>query len=258
MKRIVLVCGVVFCALTSIAFTDNGGNGKNKKTEKDFPVLIAKNSSKTTFARQQIDSVYSLLEVAGFDLSKDVFEKAYQGYVYLLSQNKIPKPGILTIADYSKPSSEKRLYVIDVANARLLFNTYVAHGRNSGASSAESFSNAPNSNKSSLGFVLTGETYVGSKGYSLRLDGLEAGINDNVRSRAVVIHGSSYVDAARARNGVMMGRSFGCPALSWTDYKPIIDEIKGGSLMFMYSDDLNYNLRSQVLTADFEWPSETI
>lgn len=258
MKRIMLVCGVVLCTLTSIAFTDNGGNGKTKKAEKEFPVLIAKNNSKTTVARQQIDSIYNLLAVSAAGLDKDVFEKAYQGYVYLLSQNKIPKPGIITIADYSKPSSEKRLFVIDVANARVLFNTYVAHGKNSGATNAESFSNAPNSNKTSLGFVLTGETYVGSKGYSLRLDGLEAGINDNVRNRAVVIHGSSYVDAARAKNGVMMGRSFGCPALSWVDYKPIIDEIKGGSLMFMYSDDLGYNMRSKVLTADFEWPSETI
>lgn len=254
MKEFVLACGVVLCAFTSVAHQDGNGDGKKPASEKSFPSLITKSRSGNTVVTQQLDSLYQKINLEPAGLSKEVFEKAYTGYVYLLSQGRISKPGILTIADYSQPSSKKRLYVIDVNAGEIIFNTYVAHGKNSGAGMANSFSNATNSNKSSLGFMLTGETYVGSKGYSLRLDGMEPGINDNVRNRAVVMHGSAYVDASRASNGVMMGRSFGCPALSWGDHRQVIDEIKGGSVFFVYGNDMMYSQRSKILNAAFEWP----
>jgi hypothetical protein len=153
---------------------------------------------------------------------------------------------ILTVIDYSKPSAEKRMWVFDVKRNRVLFHTWVSHGKNSGGAHATSFSNAPGSLKSSLGVFLTDETYDGKNGYSLRLRGLERGTNDSAYSRAIVIHGASY---ANVDSRTSLGRSWGCPAVSARLAKPIINTIKQRSVVFAYYPDRKWLSRSPFLSA---------
>lgn len=147
---------------------------------------------------------------------------------------------ILTIIDFSLPSTEKRLWIIDMDERRILLNSVVSHGRNSGELFATSFSNKPESYQSSLGFYKTGETYYGKHGYSLRLDGLEKGYNDEARNRAIVIHGADYAREEFALQTGRLGRSLGCPALPKELSKEAIDYIKNGSLLFIYAEYQNY------------------
>ncbi|MBK8884749.1 MAG: murein L,D-transpeptidase catalytic domain family protein [Bacteroidales bacterium] len=170
-------------------------------------------------------------------LSYDIFRKAVDGY--RLTDN-VRKKNIFTIIDFSKPSTEKRCFVIDIDNRKLLYHCLVAHGRNSGDNTADSFSNKPESLKSSLGFYLTAETYSGKHGYSLRLDGLEKNINDNARSREIVIHGADYVSQEFIDKYGRLGRSWGCPALPTEITKEVIDRISKGSCLFIYGKDDSY------------------
>lgn len=144
------------------------------------------------------------------------------------------EPRTLTVIDFSLPSTQKRLWVYDLASRALLFHEHVAHGRGSGANMATAFSNVPESNQSSLGLFRTGEAYIGKHGLSLRLDGLERGINDRARERAIVIHGADYVNAATARTQGRLGRSLGCPAVRPEISKPLINAVKDGGLLFAY------------------------
>lgn len=173
----------------------------------------------------------------------DAFKSAYTGYKKL---NKDNNP-LLTVIDFSLPSTEKRMYVLDLAKKEILFVSYVSHGRNSGENYATSFSNRDGSHQSSLGFYHTAGTYNGGNGYSLRLDGLEKGINDKARQRAIVIHGADYCSENVIKATGRLGRSFGCPALPRELNKPIIDTIKGGSLLFIYADQPEYLVNSEVL-----------
>jgi hypothetical protein len=162
---------------------------------------------------------------------------ALQGYEKL--ENKLKKP-VLTVIDFSLPSTEKRLWIIDVAKQEILLHTVVSHGKNSGMLMAEKFSNRPESNQSSLGFYKTAETYQGKHGYSLRLDGLEKGVNDQARNRAIVIHGADYAREEVAKMSGRLGRSLGCPAVPSELSNQVIDLIKGGSLLFIYAPDQTY------------------
>lgn len=164
----------------------------------------------------------------------EVFQIALKGFH---NMDSIRKNNILTIIDYSKPSSEKRFFAIDIQNKSLLYFTFVAHGKNSGENMALSFSNEQNSLQSCIGFFITGETYTGENGYSLKLDGLEKGINDNARSREIVIHGADYVSEDYIAKYGRLGRSWGCPALPREVSKEIIDLISNGSCLFIYSKD---------------------
>lgn len=224
------------------------GSG-DKKTSSLLPSI----NNEAPVVAQWIDSVYELIHLDSFGLKKEVFYYACKGYQYLLSQNRLQKKSLITICDYSQSSGNKRLYVIDLDAGKLLFNTYVSHGKNSGSEYANSFSNRKESHKSSLGFMVTGETYNGGKGYSLHLDGMERGINDKVRSRSIVMHGSYYVNGERADEGTMMGRSFGCPAVSYEVSRQIIDAIKDGSCFFIYADNKLYATSSKILNARFDW-----
>ncbi|MDB5230917.1 MAG: hypothetical protein JWN76_1722 [Chitinophagaceae bacterium] len=250
MKKVLLICSVCFCAFTSIALTNDEKQPANTVNAKSNLTLLSSNNAVVRI----IDSVYDRLNLSAVGLGHEAFQQAYKGYQYLLSQGRLKKADLLTIIDYSQSSANKRFYVIDLVNAQILYNLHVAHGKNSGEDYATSFSNSAESKKSSLGFLITGETYNGSKGFSLRLDGVERGINDNVRERAVVMHGSAYVNDQRAFNGTMMGRSFGCPALSYLVSSQVINTIKDGSCMFLYYPDRTYTQRSSVLNAEFEWP----
>ncbi len=169
--------------------------------------------------------------------SYTVLEAAIEGWLKLESQLKSP---LLTVIDFSAPSTEKRLWIIDPAKGEILLQSVVSHGRNSGELMAESFSNLPESFKSSLGFYTTAETYQGKHGYSLRLDGLEKGFNDLARDRAIVIHGADYANEEFAVATGRLGRSLGCPALPTELSSTVIDIIKDGSLLFIYADDQTY------------------
>lgn len=147
---------------------------------------------------------------------------------------------VLTIIDFSLPSTEKRLWIIDMDEGRILLNSVLSHGRNSGELFATSFSNKPESYQSSLGFYKTGETYYGKHGYSLRLDGLEKGYNDEARNRAIVIHGADYAREEFAIQTGRLGRSLGCPALPKELSKEAIDYIKDGSLLLIYAENQSY------------------
>ena len=141
---------------------------------------------------------------------------------------------LLTVIDYTRPSWQPRLWVFDTSSPRLLFMDRVAHGANTGEAFARHFSNALGSKQTSLGLFLTGETYVGENGYSLRLDGLDRGANHLARERAIVIHGAPYVSDEFVREHGRIGRSWGCPAVSRDLAKPLIDTIRGGSLVYAY------------------------
>ena len=169
-------------------------------------------------------------------LNYEVFKTALGGY------NKIDgrKKELLTIIDYSKPSTEKRFFVIDMERKKLLVHSHVSHGKNSGGNIATSFSNKMSSNKSSIGFFLTENTYMGGNGYSLVLNGLEKGINDKAKERYIVIHGADYANPRFAQSQGRLGRSLGCPALPRDISKKAIDMIKNGSVIFVYGNDSNY------------------
>ena len=152
----------------------------------------------------------------------------------------------LAVIDYSLPSTQRRLWVFDLAGDRLLQREYVAHGQGSGDNVATRFSNVDGSHQSSLGLYRTAETYDGDNGYSLRMDGLDPGFNDNARSRAIVMHGAWYVDPALAARQGRIGRSHGCPALRQQIARVVIDELKDRQLLFAYADDAQWlhNARS--------------
>jgi hypothetical protein len=178
------------------------------------------------------------------EISFEVFNSAIAGYNQI---DKIHKKNIISIIDFSKPSTEKRFLVIDLKNKGILYKCFVAHGKNSGDNYAKYFSNDPKSLKSSLGFFLTAETYLGDHGYSLRLNGVEKGINDNARAREIVIHGAKYVSEEFINKYGRLGRSWGCPALPVDISKEIIDIISGGSCLFIYADDKYYKENSAFL-----------
>jgi hypothetical protein len=186
------------------------------------------------------------LEAAGWDtaalggIDPTLFSLALEAARHAVARGDAADPGTLSVIDFSKPSTDKRLWVYDLHSHALLFHEYVAHGRGSGANLAELFSNQPESNRSSLGLFRTGEAYIGKHGYSLRLDGLERGINDRARERAIVIHGAEYVNAATARAQGRLGRSLGCPAVRPEIATPLIKAVKEGGLLFAYYPDKSW------------------
>jgi hypothetical protein len=194
-------------------------------------------------------ALYDSMDLDLMGLSRTAYNHAIKGFNYLAQTGKFANDHIISIVDFSLPSSRKRLFVIDLEQAKVLFNTYVAHGAKSGAAMATQFSNTPESNKSSLGFYETLQTYSGGHGYSLRLEGLERGINDNANSRAIVIHPAAYVSESLIRSQGYIGRSWGCPALPEHLSKPIINTIKGGTCLFLFSPDKNYLAKSKIINA---------
>ena len=211
---------------------------------KNTPALSADTHSEPVSSDNSY--VFDSLHLNMFGLSKQAFNYALEGLNNLRSMGKLNNDSIISIVDFSLSSSKKRLFVIDIKNLKILFNTYVAHGRNSGAEYATRFSNDPKSFESSLGFYVTKNTYKGTHGFSLHLEGEEKGINDNAYSRAIVMHSANYVNEKYIKSKGYIGRSLGCPALPPKIYKPIIEKIKGGSCLFMYSPD-NYYLSHSTL-----------
>lgn len=170
------------------------------------------------------------------DANPRVIELAVQSAQCRIAQSN-PQPTKLAVIDYSLPSTERRLWVFDLAQRTLIFHELVAHGRSSGEDRATYFSNEPDSLASSIGLYSTRESYVGRNGYSLRMDGLEPGFNDKAFDRDVVIHGADYVSNDFARVNGRIGRSHGCPAVSTAMARPVIDTLKDGQLLFIYYPD---------------------
>lgn len=179
--------------------------------------------------------VYDSLSLYNKGLSDEAFMYAMEGFEELLNEGVVKNDSIITIIDFDQPSYNKRLYVIDVKNYKILFNTWAAHGKNSGREWAQSFSNHSESNKSSLGFYVTEGTYNGNNGFSLKLMGLEKSLNDNAYERAIVLHGADYVSESYINSQGFIGRSHGCPAVSEKFNRPIIEKIKNGSCLFIYN-----------------------
>jgi hypothetical protein len=195
------------------------------------------------------DLTYSELALRELGLEKNVFDVAISGYESLLTGSVLCNPGIIAIADLSQPSTSKRLYIIDLVKNKLLFNTWVAHGKNTGSNIATGFSNHPGSLQSSIGFYLTGERYNGQHGVSLRLHGMEPGYNDKAFDRAIVVHGADYVNEQIIRQTGRLGRSFGCPAVASNLAEPIINTLGNGALFLVYYPDKNYLSHSKLATA---------
>ncbi|WP_247234340.1 murein L,D-transpeptidase catalytic domain family protein [Telluribacter sp. SYSU D00476] len=193
-------------------------------------------------ARPEWSLLYESLELGKLGLSKETFHYAWVGF----KKMNLRKP-IIAIADFSQSSRNKRLYIIDMASGKLLYNTHVAHGRNSGIEYAKSFSNENSSYQSSLGFYRTLGTYQGKHGLSLRLEGLEKGINDRALERAIVMHGAEYVSEDIIRRTGRLGRSLGCPAISMADHQKIIGLLNGGAGLFLYYPDNKYLSSSNLL-----------
>jgi hypothetical protein len=171
-------------------------------------------------------------------ISPTVLQMATSAVRCATASGAIAPPRTLTVIDYSRPSVEPRLWVFDLsAGGKLLYRELVAHGRNTGENLAARFSDAVDSRQSSLGLFVTRDAYVGSNGYSLRLDGLEPGFNGRARERAIVVHGASYVDEALGAAQGRIGRSWGCPAVRNEIARPLIETIRGGGAIFSYYPD---------------------
>lgn len=232
------------CLICLLNFSSNTFAGTEKINHND-PIrgIASINALHAMYANQ----VYQKIIQKGFDLSRDVFNMAYTGFEKLNNIGKLSNDSLLTIIDFTKSSKEKRMFVVDLKSKEVVFNTVVAHGKNSGKEFASKFSNQLNSHQSSLGFYVTGSPYKGSNGLSLKLDGIEQGFNDKASKRAIVIHGAPYVNEKVIQSRGYLGRSHGCPALPQQLNKKVINSIKQGNLVFVYFPDEKYLKESEIL-----------
>lgn len=245
-KGVYLLVSSFMIALLNLPFAFAKSATGNKLFMTPPPVTKKTNSSDPLFPG--IRSVYDSLHLNLSGLSQQAFEYAKTGFSKLIEQGRLLNDSIISIIDFSLPSSEKRLFVLDMKNYKVLFNTLVAHGQNTGREWATSFSNQNESHKSSPGFYITKETYEGKNGYSLKLEGLENGINDNAYERGIVVHGAEYVSQELANARGWVGRSHGCPAVPTHLNRPIINTIKNGSCLFIYHP--SYVDRSEILSQE--------
>jgi len=211
-----------------------------KTITKATETTIKREATERSILSYTFESTFQQIRESAPTLDSSVFKQAYIGYLNLREQGKTHS-SIISIADLSLHSNQPRLWIIDLEEDRVLLHTYVAHGRGSGLAEAKTFSNRPNSNQSSLGFYLTGETYQGKHGRSLRLDGLDKGFNTNARARGIVLHGAWYVGKNILRGQNRMGVSQGCPAVAERLKDKIIDLIKDRSVLYIHGSSSNYH-----------------
>ncbi|MEO8382917.1 MAG: murein L,D-transpeptidase catalytic domain family protein [Acidobacteriota bacterium] len=222
MKRTVLVLGVglLLSSLTAV------GAGADPCTAKPSKSLAAQ----------------LLRQAPG--LKAEVLRMALRATGCAAQKGLVKRRDLLTVIDYSLPSTQPRLFTFDLAARKLIFRELVAHGKNSGGNLANFFSNSPGSLATSIGLFVTADPYIGSNGYSLRLRGLEEGVNDMAMDRAIVMHGAPYVSSAAVRALGRLGRSWGCPAVRKEVAHKMIDTLRGGSAIFAYYPDQNWLTRS--------------
>ena len=241
-KKILVACfALLMFSFAVTAFTSDSTSVSPKTTP-------AKNdSSEAVMVANPFETLYETLHLGALNLNKDAYDLAVKGFQKLKASGRIKNADLLTIVDFSQASTSKRMYIIDIEHKKLIENSLVAHGRNTGQLMATSFSNIPESNQSSLGFYVTSETYEGKHGLSLRLDGMEKNINDNARNRAIVIHGADYATDGFCKSAGYLGRSFGCPAVPTKVSKTIINTIRNGSCLFIYSPSKAYLKQSSLI-----------
>jgi hypothetical protein len=223
--------------------------GPLMKSSAYAPALTAKAKPKAAVALTPVArfdaslrETYDRLGAEQQGLRFDVFSKAMTGYLNLRETGHLAAgQQHLTVVDFDLPSTEKRLWVLDLAHDKIVFHTLVAHGHNSGENGASQFSNVNESNMSSLGFYVTGQEYEGKHGHSLRLQGLDAGFNTNAFARSIVMHGADYVSEDFIKQNGRLGRSLGCPALPLDQYAQIIDAVEGGSCLFLNKSNAGYS-----------------
>lgn len=226
---------VVMCASSFFVKVVKGEENSN----------VSGTSTKVT-VQQKADRIYNKINFDKSEpLSREVFRKAYTGYLNLKDAGKLDQDHeIISICDFSLSSNVKRLWVIDVNQSRILVHSLVAHGQGTGEEFAANFSNTENSHQSSMGFYVTEETYTGDNGYSLKLNGMDAGYNDAAYSRAIVVHGADYVCDSYIKSNKRLGRSWGCPAVPANMAKDIINTIKNKTCLYIYYPNKNYLARS--------------
>jgi hypothetical protein len=252
MKKLLVSLAVGMVLLGILAGFRKVGNNLNAVNYSKTDTIASQNDSIQSQANPSIDeentevdacqNLYESLQLKKAGLSWEAFRYAWLGF----KEGGFAKP-ILAIADFSQSSRNKRLYVIDFKDQKVVLNTYVAHGRNSGQEFARKFSNQNSSYQSSLGFYRALGTYQGKHGLSLRLEGLEKNINDQALTRAIVMHGADYVSEDFIRQTGRLGRSLGCPAVSNADHKPLIELLRNGAGLFLYYPDASYLGSSQII-----------
>lgn len=248
-----------FTAISWISVKENTPSEITGQTVIKASAAINEVASAEVLFEQHISGVYNAAGLGKSQLDYEVFKRAFIGYLNLKAGNLVSDKPLLTIVDFNKRSSEKRLWIIDLANQKLLFNTLVAHGQGSGGDMPDKFSNLPNSHQSSLGFYVTSEIYHGKHGLSMKLDGMDKGFNTNAKERAVVIHGAEYVSEQFVSQHGRLGRSHGCPALPVALTSKIIDNIKGKTCLFIAGPQADYTSRytDQALAMNGFLPSAT-
>lgn len=236
---------ILFFFLTSSTSSDAITPKENNFSNKKLSNTINSNSN----LQLMTEMVYKSLDAHTFLLPNfECFAEAFEGY-HTLKENGLVKKEILTLIDFSLSANSKRLWVIDLTNNKIVFHSLVAHGRNTGDEFANQFSNQDSSFKSSLGFYSTGEIYKGKHGWSLKLDGLEKGVNSNARNRAIVVHAADYVSEKFIKENKRLGRSLGCPALPNELNFPIITTIKEQSILFIYHPSRKKEEKSDLFRA---------
>ena len=244
MKKFQLLLGLFYLIATSFYPSNSENHSQSKKVVKEIKVSPKKNFSPVNEAEE----VYKNLQFEGEKLNFEVFEKAFLGFQNLKKSGKLqPTANLLSVCDFSLSSNRKRLWVIDLDEKKILFNSLVAHGKGTGEEFAMSFSNTMDSHQSSLGFYITEQTYTGDNGYSMRLFGMDKGYNDAALERCIVMHGANYVSEDFIRAEKRLGRSWGCPAVPRDLAQPIINTIKNGTCLFVYYPDQNYLAGSEWL-----------
>lgn len=231
--------------LTPFNMTGSGSNLVTSPVQNIVSVSVP-TVKKTVEATSEALVMYDSLQLKKVGLSKQAFEYAWKGYTNLKRQGMLIKD-VLSICDFTQSSRRKRLYIIDLEKMKLVLNTFVAHGRNSGSEYARTFSNSHESHKSSLGFYITESTYYGGHGLALKIKGVEKGFNDQADERNIVVHGSDYVGSNFIRHNKFNGRSFGCPAVPAKQTSTVINTIKEGSCLFIYHPTKKYISQSKIL-----------
>ena len=211
-----------------------------------FDWLIPHPNRESPGSKAWVNKEFDILHAEASNLDDKVLRLALKAYVRAQQQGYVRKQ-LLTVIDYSKPSTEKRLWVFDLKRGRTVMNTWVSHGKNSGQLNANSFSNSNGSLKSSIGVFVTDKPYVGGHGISLRMRGLEKGFNDHAYNRNIVFHGAAYVSNTMAHQLGRMGLSWGCPAVSTNIIKSLVDTIKGNTVVFAYYPDRNWLRNSRYI-----------
>lgn len=233
-KRFILSCTLLIVYLASPVTIGSSLYSGTTLLSRKRPIDEISVAAKTQAFDAYVLNLYAQAGLAKTNLDFAIFRKAVVGYYNIHRKPNHPVKPILTVIDFTKSSRQKRLWVVDLKTNKLLFNTWVAHGKGTGDEFARFFSNEPNSFKSSLGFYLTSQTYQGKHGLSLKLNGLDKNYNTNALARAVVIHGADYVSASFIKQYGRLGRSLGCPALPVKETQAIISKIKNNTCLYIH------------------------